>query len=284
MNDLPALLFLAFVTPIALPKELSELPIAEEGEEKVGCRSSYIPRMLSKSATTFVRLHDSIAYELKNPTARAFFPAWPLVTPVFWFATASIAPPAQREMAPLRRRVPAVALVLAYIILTPAGAIDSEALPGPQPPPTTTETVVDVAAVDVAATTATAAAATTATTTSWWKPTTALTFNYQLGEDFDIARHVIAGVAVYAIDWETPATTVAAMKARGLKPVCYFSAGTFEDWRPDKADFPPAVIGNALGEWPGESWLDVRSAAVRAVMAKVVCACLRGVLGGGQTR
>jgi hypothetical protein len=152
------------------------------------------------------------------------------------------------------------------MLLLPARGIDSDALTNSQStPPTTT----DVAAAAATAGTTTTVAAAAAPT--WWKPSTTLAFNYQLGEDFDVNRHVIPGVAVYAIDWETPATTVAAMLARGLKPICYFSAGTHEDWRPDKADFPPQVIGNALDEWPGESWLDVRSDAVRAIMAKVSC-------------
>src|SRR6185503_10806881 len=38
-----------------------------------------------------------------------------------------------------------------------------------------------------------------------------------------------------------------------------------EDWRPDAGQFPKEVIGKGLG-WPGESWLDTRSAAVRTIM------------------
>ena len=42
---------------------------------------------------------------------------------------------------------------------------------------------------------------------------------------------------------------------------CYFSAGTFEDWRDDADQFPASVIGKALPEWDGENWLDIRTAA-----------------------
>ena len=40
--------------------------------------------------------------------------------------------------------------------------------------------------------------------------------------------------------------------------VCYFSAGSFEDWRPDSEEYPEIVIGKKLAEWPGEAWLDIR--------------------------
>jgi hypothetical protein len=34
--------------------------------------------------------------------------------------------------------------------------------------------------------------------------------------------------------------------------------GTDEDWRPDHAQFPPAVVGKNYTGWPGERWLDIR--------------------------
>jgi hypothetical protein len=40
--------------------------------------------------------------------------------------------------------------------------------------------------------------------------------------------------------------------------ICYLSAGSWEDWRPDAAAFPPEVIGNEYEGWPGERWLDIR--------------------------
>jgi hypothetical protein len=40
--------------------------------------------------------------------------------------------------------------------------------------------------------------------------------------------------------------------------VCYFSAGSWEDWRPDRGTFPAEVKGRPLAGWPGERWLDVR--------------------------
>lgn len=57
--------------------------------------------------------------------------------------------------------------------------------------------------------------------------------------------------------FDTPSSTVASLKASGRKVVCYFSAGSYENWRPDTASFPAAVLGNTNG-WPDEKWLDIR--------------------------
>ena len=75
---------------------------------------------------------------------------------------------------------------------------------------------------------------------------------------------------VYTLDgWDTPSTSVAWLRAQGAAPVCYFSAGTFEDWRSDAGQFLPSDKGQAMGDWPGEWWLNIRSDNVRAIMAKV---------------
>ncbi len=49
--------------------------------------------------------------------------------------------------------------------------------------------------------------------------------------------------------------------------ICYFSAGSWEDWREDQDQFDEQDIGNPLSGWPGEKWLDVRSESVRTIMA-----------------
>lgn len=43
------------------------------------------------------------------------------------------------------------------------------------------------------------------------------------------------------------------------RPVVDFSAGTREDWRDDAEDFPEEAIGELLGDWEGEHWLDVNN-------------------------
>ncbi len=48
--------------------------------------------------------------------------------------------------------------------------------------------------------------------------------------------------------------------------ICYFSAGSWEDWRDDAEEFPAAAIGTTLEGWEGENWLDIRDATVRSIM------------------
>lgn len=74
---------------------------------------------------------------------------------------------------------------------------------------------------------------------------------------------------VYDIDlYDTSKQTITTLKGRGRIVICYFSAGTWEDWRSDAASYPKAALGKALPAWPGERWLDYRRNDVRALLAK----------------
>ena len=115
------------------------------------------------------------------------------------------------------------------------------------------------------------ATGTTATTTpatvsnaAQWKPVASDTWQWQLRGTINTSY----AVAIYDIDlFDVDASAIAALKRAGHKVVCYFSAGSSEDWRPDYATFRAADMGNALSGWTGEKWLDVRSSNVRAVMS-----------------
>ena len=73
---------------------------------------------------------------------------------------------------------------------------------------------------------------------------------------------------VYIIDlFDHSATRIAHLKARGHIVLCYFSAGTWEDWRADAGQFPTDSLGLPLADWPGERWLDYRHPQVRTVLA-----------------
>lgn len=50
---------------------------------------------------------------------------------------------------------------------------------------------------------------------------------------------------------------MSSLHSRGRKVICYISAGSWEDWRPDANRFPSDVLGDSNG-WPGERWLDIR--------------------------
>jgi hypothetical protein len=68
-----------------------------------------------------------------------------------------------------------------------------------------------------------------------------------------------SGIDVYDIDlFDNDQATIDALHAAGGYVICYFNAGSFENWRPDAGRFPREVIGKDYGGWPGERWLDVR--------------------------
>lgn len=72
---------------------------------------------------------------------------------------------------------------------------------------------------------------------------------------------------MYDIDlFDTPQATIDALRAQGHIVICYFSAGTYENWRSDASRYPSSVLGRNLEEWPGERWVDIRSSAVRNIL------------------
>ena len=75
-------------------------------------------------------------------------------------------------------------------------------------------------------------------------------------------------VDVYNIElFETDPADIAKLHERGIFVMCYFSAGSYEDWRPDANRFPSEILGNELDGWEGESWLDIRQlAALKPIM------------------
>lgn len=74
-------------------------------------------------------------------------------------------------------------------------------------------------------------------------------------------------VDLYDIDlFDTDTQIIDDLKAQGRVVICYFSAGSWEDWRDDADDFEQAALGNPLDGWPGEKWLDVRASSLEAVM------------------
>lgn len=100
---------------------------------------------------------------------------------------------------------------------------------------------------------------------TWYKPPVGATWQWQLSGDLNTSY----SVDVYDIDlFDTPREKIAEIQATGKKVICYFSAGSWENWRPDKDDFPASVIGKKMDGWPGEKWLDIRSAKVRQIMMK----------------
>jgi hypothetical protein len=110
-----------------------------------------------------------------------------------------------------------------------------------------------------------------------WTPTPGTTWQWQLTGDIDVG----VDVAMYDIDlFDAPDAVLEQLHADGRIVICYFSAGSHEDWRPDAGDYPPEAIGDPLDGWPGERWVDIRHAGVRSILeARLDLALARGCDG-----
>lgn len=98
-----------------------------------------------------------------------------------------------------------------------------------------------------------------------WKPKPGLSWQWQL--DGEVKPTV--DVPVYDIDgFENSMADVARLHAAGRKVICYVNVGAWENFRPDKDDFPRSVLGSTNG-WAGERWLDIRKLSVlRPIMER----------------
>ncbi|MCA9517381.1 MAG: endo alpha-1,4 polygalactosaminidase [Myxococcales bacterium] len=110
-----------------------------------------------------------------------------------------------------------------------------------------------------------------------WHPAPGTSWQWQLTGAIDMSYDV----DMYDVDlFETTDDEMAALRRADRTIICYFSAGSREEYRDDAGDFPAAVVGEVLDNWPHERWLDVRAESVRAVMrARLDYAAARGCDG-----
>ena len=110
-----------------------------------------------------------------------------------------------------------------------------------------------------------------------WVPKVTDTWQWQLTGTINTSYNV----NVYDIDlFEAPDAVMTKLHNEGRAIVCYFSAGSAENWRDDYNQFKPADLGKNLDGWPGEKWVDTRSANVRNIMkARLDLAKTRGCDG-----
>ncbi|PYR60326.1 MAG: endo alpha-1,4 polygalactosaminidase, partial [Acidobacteria bacterium] len=89
-----------------------------------------------------------------------------------------------------------------------------------------------------------------------WRPALRTTWQWQLtGSPIDTSLNV----QMYDVDlFDTDPIVISTLHSQGRKAICYMSAGTWEDWRPDANQFPASVKGQGNG-WEGEKWLDIRN-------------------------
>ena len=90
---------------------------------------------------------------------------------------------------------------------------------------------------------------------SIWIPKPRTSWQWQLSTPVDQS----VNAQMYDIDmFSNDAGVVQSLHDKGRHVVCYISAGSVEDWRPDAGQFPDEVKGNDYAGWPGEKWLDIR--------------------------
>lgn len=115
------------------------------------------------------------------------------------------------------------------------------------------------------------------TGTSWYKPPVSITWHWQLKGEVNTSYPA----KLYDIDlFNSSAALINTLKASGKKVICYFSAGSYEDFREDKDKFKAAELGNALVDRLNERWLDIRSLNVAGIMiSRLNLAALKGCDG-----
>ncbi len=98
---------------------------------------------------------------------------------------------------------------------------------------------------------------------SWYTPSTQTTWQWQLSGMVNTAYPV----DLYDIDlFDSNTSLIDTLHTQGKKVICYFSAGSFEDWREDSSRFPAEILGKEMDGWAGEKWIDIRSDALQPII------------------
>ncbi|KAL4759010.1 endo alpha-1,4 polygalactosaminidase [Aspergillus foveolatus] len=141
------------------------------------------------------------------------------------------------------------------------------------PTPTSTPSVTPTATQVTTVVDADAAGPTTSSSSSneIWQPEVGSPWQIILSSALSpntVSKSASPAFPIYDIDlFENTSPTISSLHSQGIKVICYFSAGTYEDWRPDASSFDSSSLGAELDDWPGENWIDLRSENVRAIMS-----------------
>ncbi len=91
-----------------------------------------------------------------------------------------------------------------------------------------------------------------------------MSWQWQLADPVDAHQEA----DVFDIDlFDTPAADIQSLHDAGRTVLCFFSAGTRESFRSDAKQFEADTVGAVVSGAPRESWIDVRAASVRRLMA-----------------
>jgi hypothetical protein len=97
-----------------------------------------------------------------------------------------------------------------------------------------------------------------------WVPAPGTTWQWQLTGTIDQSKDV----QMYDIDlFDATAAVISSLHSKGRVVICYFSS-QYEDWRSDASKFSSDILGANLDDWPGERYVDIRSAKLRKIMTE----------------
>ncbi|RMZ02221.1 hypothetical protein D0860_07308 [Hortaea werneckii] len=116
---------------------------------------------------------------------------------------------------------------------------------------------------------------------SLWQPAVNSSWQIVLLNPLSVSKSATSispDVDIFDIDLFTnDESTIEKLHQLGKKVICYFSAGSYESYRPDSSEFQPSDLGKELDGWPGERWLDIGSSNVRRIMAaRIALAASKG--------
>lgn len=105
----------------------------------------------------------------------------------------------------------------------------------------------------------------TAGKNDWYRPSPLTTWQWQLQGEINTSYDV----EMYDIDlFDSSEALIKSLQDNNKKVICYFSGGSYENWRSDEDQFKEDDLGKTLDGWAGERWLDIRSSNVRKIMKK----------------
>jgi len=111
----------------------------------------------------------------------------------------------------------------------------------------------------------------------WYRPGVNSSWQWQLQGEINTGYQA----DLYDIDlFDSDPALIEGLQEADRKVICYFSAGSFEEFREDADEFLPAELGRTLAGYDDERWLDIRSSNVQRIMlARLELAARKGCDG-----
>eukprot|EP00833_Pecoramyces_ruminatium_P011232 jgi/Orpsp1_1/1185264/evm.model.c7180000092983.1 len=101
-----------------------------------------------------------------------------------------------------------------------------------------------------------------------WIPEVGTSWNWILNPDNGIESD--NKVDVLDIDlFDNDASTIAALKEDGHHIICYFSVGTYEDWRPDAEEYLKVedLVKEPMENWEDEYYVDITNPLLKPIIS-----------------